>query len=377
MNWIEHLERTSINLNDTENTLVYEFLSECFIPGQLNYENEKIQCRGLFPHMRPYGGKHGMNHYTIHISREFHEPNPQDSWKWIQEAHNNATSKGYYFSSGMCGELLSLFSLFFQCRLYLYSEYQISKNIINSRLEHNFLYHKCDPIIHPKVFNTSERNFVYIEPFLNKVRTLPSDKHQRFILACNQYARALKSIGIDSEMVYIRLVSAVEALSKNHKLSLSSENNSSPKLLGKNFEDLFESAKLESDQKEELRKILDVNKENIICLGSQKAQEKFIAFVKQFSETFPFKKGSEHIYVLQENLGKVLKDIYHSRSLYLHQGEAIFISRPLNFENDWDYDSSAGGIYGNREVTGKLPHPYWFEDIVRHCLMTYLEENSK
>jgi len=54
--------------------------------------------------------------------------------------------------------------------------------------------------------------------FLDTVRTLDQKVHQDFILACHHYARAVKEVGFDAEMLFIRLVSSIETLSTNMPL---------------------------------------------------------------------------------------------------------------------------------------------------------------
>ena len=56
----------------------------------------------------------------------------------------------------------------------------------------------------------------------------------------------------------------------------------------------------------------------------------------------------------------------------------MFLSHPIKAGEKWDIDPTAGMIVDNRSFTAsqKLPHAYFFEGLVRHCLLNYLRANS-
>jgi cation transport regulator ChaC len=67
-----------------------------------------------------------------------------------------------------------------------------------------------------------------------------------------------------------------------------------------------------------------------------------------------------------------------ARSKYLHAGAPMFLSQPIKGGEKWDIDPTAGMIADNRSFTPaqKLPYAYFFEGLVRHCLVNYLKANS-
>lgn len=136
-------------------------------------------------------------------------------------APNRTASKGYYFRDGIVGEILALLSLFYRCRFYLISSVlqpSDPRSGMAIKTEFRYLRVPCDPEIHPPLFEDSRRNFTDgFSDFLDQVKALEPARHQTFSLACHHYARALKEVGVDPEMVFIRLVSAIETLSKGHE----------------------------------------------------------------------------------------------------------------------------------------------------------------
>ncbi|HJY88381.1 MAG TPA: hypothetical protein VKE24_16220 [Candidatus Acidoferrales bacterium] len=120
---------------------------------------------------------------------------------------------------GILGELLALMSLFFRCRLYFISSRLLPGNPslgMTIKREYSFVRVICNPVIHPPLFQSANKNLATdFKEFLDTVKRLNPKLHQDFILACHHYARAVREVGVDSEMVFIRLVSAIEALSKD------------------------------------------------------------------------------------------------------------------------------------------------------------------
>ena len=56
----------------------------------------------------------------------------------------------------------------------------------------------------------------------------------------------------------------------------------------------------------------------------------------------------------------------------------MFLSQPIKGREKWDTDPTSGMIVDNRSLTSsqKLPYAYFFEGLVRQCLLNYLGENS-
>src|SRR5208283_3782061 len=66
------------------------------------------------------------------------------------------------------------------------------------------------------------------------------------------------------------------------------------------------------------------------------------------------------------------------QSKYLHAGEPMFLSQPIKGGEKWDTDPTMGMIVDNRSfpASQKLPYAYFFEGLVRQCLLNYLKANS-
>ncbi len=127
---------------------------------------------------------------------------------------------------------------------------------------------------------------------------------------------------------------------------------------------------MSKEQKKELKIVFDV----------RKSRKKFTRFIEQYSSGF-FKGGilkAKHLKIRRADLGEVLKTIYTARSKYLHAGKPMFLSMPIKGGEKWDTDPTSGMIVDNRSFTKsqKLPYAYFFEGLVRHCLLNYLRTNS-
>ena len=357
---IEKLERSDKNSYFFE----HEIATECHIPGVLGYKNGKILLSGLTIEKN----KKGLYHYLIRIQ---HSKSEEPYY------NQKANKKGYYFRDGILGELLSLFSLYFQCRFYLIATYfgELTNKGMKIKRENDFLYRPCNHLIHPKIFESKRnRNFaIGLSDFLDSIRNLNPEKHQQFILSCYHYAKALKEVGIDREMVFIRLVSSIEVLAKD--IDLKQKDNP---LNNKEFDRIFTNAIMSSAQRNQLKNILKVSKNNLINI--EKSKLKFIRFIERYS-TGCFKGGNwkvKHLKINKKNLPKYLKKIYNARSAYLHNGEPMYLSQFSGVAKGWDIDSSLGMIVDNKNISmsKKLPYEYCFEDIVRCCLLNYLKENQ-
>jgi len=134
--------------------------------------------------------------------------------------------------------------------------------------------------------------------------------------------------------------------------------------------DLIEQSRLPKDLKNELKTVFDV----------RKSRKKFVRFIETHSSGF-FKGGNfkaKHLKIKRAKLGKVLNVIYTARSKYLHAGGPMFLSQPIKGGEKWDTDPTSGMIVDNRSfaLSQKLPYTYFFEGLVRQCLVNYLGANS-
>lgn len=364
MLWIRNVE--SINASDRPIYVEHEFASEVYIPGVLNYENEKILCALLT--IEP--DQRGLYHYLIRIrfspSADF-------------DINREANRKGYYFKGGVFGELMSLFSLYFQCRFYHVAKYEGEMTGVGIKLktEYDFSHRRIkkveDKKIYPEIFDSKKkRNFaeVGLTDILNSVRNLDQKKHQGIALASYSYLRGLREIMLDEEMAFIRMVSAIETLSKNHNLqdpvnSLEKHDDSIKELLNKAKPKLF-------------REELDLIFKEIV--NQQQLVRKFVEFIKQNSEDFIKKENDPKCHkITSENLEKWLINIYKARSSYLHEAEPMHLSRIMFGFEDVDVDFSHYTTIDNRRYTSanKIPYIKWFGNIVRACLLNYIKAKSQ
>jgi hypothetical protein len=353
MGWIRNLEVLASGCQ--QYTVEYELGSESQISSLLDYANSQIICAP----MSTKESRDGLWLYNLILHYPLGSPN----------FNRKADEKGYCFKDGILGELLALMSLFFRCRFYLISSRLLPGNPslgMTIKKEYPFVRVKCNPGIHLPLFQKAKDNFAAgFKEFLDAVKNLDRNLHQDFVLACHHYARTTKEVGVDSEMVFIRLVSAIEALSKDVTL-----NRKDDTLEEQQIKDVLAQSNLSTEHKDELKTIFDM----------RKSRKKFIRFIGQHSSGF-FKGGNfkaKHLRIKRANLGKVLNIIYTARSKYLHVGEPMFLSQPIKGSEKWDTDPTLGMIVDNRSFTArqKLPYTFFFEGLARQCLLNYLKGNS-
>ncbi len=333
----------------------YEIASELRITGVLDY-NDYIKC-GIYSLEKD---ENGLYHYLLKINHPA-----------VQEYNNKADKKGYYFKDGELGEILSIFSLFFRARFYLVASFsgELSSSSIKTKFENKFIYKKTNSLVNPYVLgeNNKNLNFTKIPDFLNQIKKLDTKNHLDFILSCHLYHLALKEIGLDQEMVFIRLVSSVESISKKIRL-----NKKEDILCDKNISEIINNSTLGSLEKNELMKLFE----------TRKSKKKFVRFLESNNVNY-FKGGNykaKHCKIKKSDLSKVLSSIYDARSNYLHNGEPMYLSHIIigEKESKWDTDPSMGMIIDNREIPlkNKMPYNYFFEGLVRNCLINFLKKNQ-
>ena len=281
----------------------------------------------------------------------------------------NATKKGYLFKEGIPGELLALFSLYFECRFYMLNAFhgELTQSSLKSKWEYNPVYRPCHPQLTKTIFSTHERSFTSgLSDFLNQVANLDTKYHQKLILATSHYTRALREFGVDEEMVFIRLVSSIEAVSEWAKLKKGDDLFS-----GKELKEIIRKGLLSKEEFDELKKLFEV----------RKSRTKFKRFIQQYSRGF-FKGGkfkAPHTKIRKADLEKTLNAIYDSRSEYLHNGQAMYLSHPMRGGLKWDIDPSSGMIIDKRRFpkSKKLPYGAFFQRLVRHCLLEFIKDVSQ
>jgi hypothetical protein len=335
----------------------YELASDSYIPGIFDYRNGKILC-GLSTFTMD---SNGMYKYLLKIKFA-----GQSSFV---PPYKKATNKGYAFKDGVPGELISIFSLYFQCRFFLIAAYFGDLTATGLKVKQEFRPHLqlFRPYFDPSFYPEGNRNFgLGLSDFLDQIKRIDAKYHQQIVLACFHYARALREFGIDEEMVFIRLVSAVEAVSGYINL-----NKRDDLFSGRDFEEIIKSDMLSVDEKIELNSLFD----------NRKAKRRFKRFFELYSGGF-FKGGNfkaPHTRVKKADLSRTLDAIYDSRSDYLHNGEAMFLSSFfMKGGEKWDQDIFFEIIIDRRKLARrkKLPYSSFFQRLVRYCLMAYIKEIS-
>ncbi len=356
MAWIRNFEKLEKETSKDKNYVNYEIKSECNIAGLLRYNDEKLLC-GPLGHVK---GEDGLRTYIVRLQIPDFEVG----------SYKQATKKGYFYKGGVVGEFMVLFSLFLRCRFYLDRSIsgELSSTSIPIMLEHPIPRVKVHPISHPAIFDQKGvgRNFASkIPQLLDQVKCLPVEIHQDFILAGSNYLKALREIGIEGEMVFVRLVSAIEPLSKKFKLKRKDD-----MLSDLDIDDLLSKSRLNTDQKNEIKQILEV----------RKAKKKFIRFLEHYSKGY-FKGGgvkNPRTRIYKRDLAKIAGRIYDARSAFLHAGEPMYLSRLRSSGSKAHTEGSLGMTIDQREFgeNQKMPFTDWFEGLVRHCLLRYLDEKS-
>lgn len=270
--------------------------------------------------------------------------------------------KGYYHPDGTAGEISSLLGLYFRARFYhLSSTYgNLTKMSIQGRDRNDILRVNAPKHIDEAVLGNNKRNFVDFTPFLEVIDSIPEANHRAVISAASNYNLALREIGIDHEMVFVRLVSAIEAFSSNFLLQ--------------EKDDPLASADIENLVKTVNE---DVKDEIIIALETRKSRLKFTRFLEQYSKGY-FKGGNykaKHTKITKAQLETLSKAVYTARSKYLHSGERMYLSHAFPGMK-FDTDPSAGMTIGMRKFTEKekLPNIEFFEGLVRHCILNKIYE---
>ncbi len=351
MGWIRNFSKIVEEGAETYYT-EYELVSECHISSVLDYNNEAILCGGM-----TFEGD--LKHYLLKIK-----------YKAFPEHNQNAMRDGYYFEGGIADELVSLMSLFLQCRFYQVAIYQgeLSPHGLRSKYELPFLYKKCNPLIHATIFEQDSlaRRFVDMVAFLDQVQTLNPKYHHSFALAVRQYSIALRNIGVDEEMVFIRLVSAVEALSKHTDLDPEED-----PLAGKTLEEIIVKEQQNAQTMDAIRNIFN----------TRKAALKFRKFIKKYMGDIlpadPPMEGRGSKWITKANLDEVLQRIYKARSKYLHEGQLMYLSQHMRGIVG-DFDPSVGMTIDNHEFKEdeQLPLTSPFENLVRQCLINFVAANQ-
>lgn len=359
MQWILALDDCQKNDSEKSQYIDYEICAEVRIPGVLEYGN--------FLHCVSYDfDKNEDGFYTYIIRIKF--PHKKEDF-----LENNYSKKGYYFVNGIIGELLVIFSFYFQTRFYLRATISgdISEVDTRMRSSYKFINQKInEPLgkfINKEMFSSSlNKNWSNenLNKFLDDIRKIDQKYHQGLIRTFYWYSEAIKEVGINHQLFFIKMVSAVEAL-------LTFENFSEDDL-HKKIKNLINNNIFFKNEKDEISNWLD----------NRSINQRFRRFIKKYSVGF-FKGGkrkAEHCYIRKNELDMYLKRIYNARSKYLHEGVPMYLSMDLNNKDAicWDVDPTQGQMIDRSKIDGKtkLPRTRWFERIVNYSIKKFINTLS-
>ena len=351
MYWVRNLD--ALQSGERAWTNEVELASEKSITGLLDYHDGAIRCYRLAER-----DTNGLIKYLLELRLAEELFDSEKQWK-------SASKKGYIFEEGIAGELSALLSFYFEARFFpVSSTLVLPTGGMRLKTEYPLRHAPCSHDIDSVVFKSSGKKFSdsAIHDFLATVsRVRPAD-HQGLAFSFHHYARGLREIGVDEEMMFVRLVSAVEAVSQD--LDLREED----VLFGKVLKDLVRPDALNAEELNALQQTFDV----------RKAGRKFVKFLDDYSKGF-FKGGqrkAKHAWVSKSQLPSVARAIYKARSDYLHSGYPMYLSlRHGDWWQKWDTAPSLGATMGDRYYTAKqkLPYPHFFHRLVRHCVIGYIE----
>ncbi len=323
-----------------------ELGSETEIPGLLDYPQGAILCAGST--LQP--DSTGLYKYMLRLQLG---PAPVPESRPLGE--------GYLFPEGPFGELVALFSLYLQSRFYILSITDRSSHPVPLKREFNLLRGRFGPDVDSVIFSSVGRNLATGLPtFLDGIRSIPAKYHLRIAVAANHYLGALREVGVNKEMVFVRLVSAIETVAREQPIS-------DDPLAGKDIEQLIRTDDLRQEEVNELK----------LLLRNRRAKARFRAFLLQFSKGFFDSEPKEpsHTQITPETLSDVASAIYDARSGYLHNGDLMYLSLRSRTNPEWHMDPSGEMTWQSRqfEAKKKLPVPEFFHRLVRHCLLGYFK----
>ncbi len=357
MQWVLELEKLEQAKESPVYFTEYEICSEVRIPGVFEYGNKMMQC-SLFQE----ADDNNLYTYILRI-------------KHVEEAfeydEKNYSKDGYYFKEGLIGEIIALFSFHFQARFYLKAIItgEMTPHSIKIRIEKKFRYKKINDdstCLNNEMFSNNGRNWSKdngLVDFLDSIRTIDQKYHQGLIRSFHWYSEAVKEIGVDHELFFIKMVSAVEALLE---LSKADPDSLEEKLIGFNDKELFT-----PDEWVQIEKWLE----------NRKIRKRFADFFEKYSEGFSgdVPEKASHCYIAKDGVTTYVKRIYDARSAYLHAGKPMFLSMDLRDDDakKWDLDPSMGMSADRKKISEKekLPRTRWFERIVNFSLKSFVTDN--
>ena len=359
MLWIIQFEENKKNSNAQASYYDYEISSEIKICGFLNYDNGCMCCR-LLDFNKNIDGLYG---YTIRI-KQVNTYAEEKQFDLSQYSKN-----GYFHSGGIIGELISIFSVFFSARFFLISSTSIFGEFSFDKLPSRIFY-SLKKYLKPNIdsnlemFSEQDRNWIEgnkLPLFLDKIKQIDGKYHQSLINSFYWYSEAIREIGHNNELFYIKMVSCIEALLGNEKYS---------DRLDEKMRSVLENADFTKKETDQIESWLD----------HRNIKKRFCKFLIKYSKGFPIESKNNKNHIQSDEYESFFKRIYDARSGYLHEGMPMFISVDYKGEKQskFDIDGSLGEFADRKFFDPKkqLPRPRWFERIVNYCLKKYIDEKA-
>src|SRR3989339_689903 len=334
----------------------FEVMSEKCILGQLRYENwlfiQNINCKN----------KDGLFIYNI----KYKYFNDKNNIEW-NDREKLIKRDAYYFDDNIIGEILSMLSVFFKARFFILAQYYLDK-------DDNFF----NRIIKDEMMNLN-------------VKLLRLELYENFMYSCKYFHLALKEINsleLSAEMVYIRLVSAIEKLTSSGLKSYKSE---LKKMLSKKIDE----SGLNKEEKKAFSNIIGLYASTDFFIDSCLKYSKGFFDDINYILDLPNPSFIQDHKITESESKKYIKNIYTARSQYLHAGSSMNLSSydllyikkteigvlkyDINFKISEDKKDEPIVVKGGfKEYTTKniLPYLHWFERLVNKCISNFLDDLS-
>jgi hypothetical protein len=277
----------------------------------------------------------------------------------LKDKSGAATKEGFFHDSGPPGEICALASVVLRRRISLGPLLRLDDTPMRVRISNS----KQSPqLVDGKI------DLAQLPQSLAKVRALPEDLHEPFLLSCRLYQESLDLLDERPEVAYLLLVSAVEVFVARLGLRTREEDLPKETLI---LLDLVADA---SVRKKLVDRFLELDR------GIQRNFVRFMMshVTQEFWEASPKCSPAEGR-VESSELEDLLNRVYNQRSLMVHVGQPF----PPNIENS---PKSVAEIDRSIEVTALgrrwaqsdfLPYVRFFERLVQHVLTTFLDQKAK
>lgn len=346
----------------------YELSSDKYITGELKILNSKNELKWrIRPWQSADESKDNMNKYLVTFY-EYLDTDPKVYYheEEMSKYHINDDTKqplkkidGYGFGANKIEELVYLLSLFFQSRFFISSQFTEFNKIDDK--EH---VPQLNKYFHSKYSNTLPEYcnfFNHFGPFLEKIKNINENKQRSVIYSAYFYNKALKSLDVDSATMLTNLVFSIESLLENTK-----------------------NKELKDKVKKILTKDFTTEQRDLILnlINNSGINKAFVNFIVKYSDGWTkFKNERFFINTIDSideiyKIDKVMERVYNTRSNYLHRGIPPFIERYMNIpDNQPHFSINISSIHQDITYTEeeKLPFLYILEDIIRYCILKYID----